>query len=109
VWAKLPASPQTSGWPTIFSRGNMTAGHFGTAMWASSDSTHAVYFKRNGYDMGTARGLTTTGYRHLVFTWDNTAQRWSWYVDGTLDTSGVLSALSGVDTETAPLAIGTML
>ena len=109
VWAKLPASPQTSGWPTIFSRGNMTAGHFGTAMWVSTDSAHKVSFKRNGYDVGTARGLTTTAYRHLVFTWDSIPQRWTWYVDGTPDTSGVLPALSGVDTETAPLAIATML
>ncbi len=109
VWAKLPSGAQTDGWPNIFSRGNVGSGHFGAAMWVSSDSTHAVHFKRNGIDVGTTKGLTTTGYRQLAFTWDNNTKRWTWYVDGAVDTTGVLSGLSGSDTETAPLMIGAML
>ena len=109
LWAKLPSSPQTSGWPTLFSRGSSMAGHYGSAMWVTSDTSHKVNFKRNGYDMSSSRGLNSTSYRHLVFTYDNSAKRWSWYVDGTLDTSGVLAGLSGTDTETAPLTIGAML
>jgi hypothetical protein len=109
VWAKLASRPQTTGWPTIFSRGDTTPGHFGGAMWVSSDSSHTVHFKRNGVDVGTSAGLTSTGYSHLAFTWNDTAKRWSWYVNGSLNTSGIVAALSGSDTESAPLAIGAML
>jgi len=109
LWAKLPSSPQTTGWPTLFSRGSVMKGRYGAAMWVTSDANHTVNFKRNGYDMSTTRGLNSTSYRHLVFTWDNTAKRWSWYVDGALDTSGLLTGLSGTDTETGPLVIGAML
>jgi polysaccharide biosynthesis protein PslG len=109
LWAKLPSSPQTSGWPTLFSRGSVLKGRYGSAMWVTSDANHTVNFKRNGYDLSTSRGLNSTSYRHLVFTWDNTAKRWTWYVDGTLDTSGVLAGLSGTDTETGPLVLGAML
>jgi hypothetical protein len=108
LWAKLPATPQATGWPTLFSRGSVAGGHFGAAMWLSSDSTHAVHFKRNGIDVGTSRGLTSTGYRHVVFTWDNNAKRWSFYVDGTADNTGVASGLSGVDREQLALEIGAM-
>ncbi|HET9516806.1 MAG TPA: hypothetical protein VFO77_03670, partial [Actinoplanes sp.] len=103
VWAKLPAVPQTTGWPTIFSRGDVRQGHFGTAMWVSSDSAHTVHFKRNGVDVGTSRGLSTTAYRHLAFTFDGVTKRWTWYVDGTVDTSGVMAALAGTDRESVPL------
>jgi hypothetical protein len=109
VWAKLPATPQTSGWPTIFSDGNSMAGHFGSAMWVSSDSTHTVSFKRNGYDVSTVHGLTSTAYRHLVLTFDATTRRWTWYVDGAADSSGTLATLNGTDTESVALAIGVML
>jgi hypothetical protein len=109
VWAKLPSSPQTTGWPTIFGRGEVGTGRFGYAMWVSSDTTHGIRFKRNGIDVGTKAGLTTTGYRHLVFTWDSGAKRWSWYVDGVLDNTGVHSGLSGVDNETGPMVLGAML
>ncbi|WP_127501890.1 beta-galactosidase [Actinoplanes solisilvae] len=109
VWAKLPENPQTTGWPTIFSRGATTAGRFGSAMWVSSDAAHTVHFKRNGLDLGTTRGLSSSSYRQLVFTFDGTTRRWSWFVDGTLDNTGAAAGLAGTDTETAPLAIGTML
>jgi hypothetical protein len=109
LWAKLPASPQATGWPTLFSRGNTGPGHFGEAMWVSADAAHTVSFKRNGYDVATARGLNSAAYRHLVFTWDSAAQRYTWYVDGTLDSSNIVAKLAGVDTETAPLSIGAML
>jgi polysaccharide biosynthesis protein PslG len=108
VWAKLPRQPQTDGWPTIFSRGDVEAGHFGAAMWLSADGTHQVHFKRNGIDVGTQQGLTPDRFRHLVYTWDNRARRWSFYVDGALDTTGVLAGLSGTDTEQGPLEIGAM-
>jgi hypothetical protein len=106
LWAKLPAAPQTSGWPSLFSRGSGAPGKFGAAMWVGSDAAHQVRFKRNGTDVSSARGLTSTAYRHLVFTWDAAAKRYTWYVDGTQDVSGLLPALSGVDTETAPLTLG---
>jgi hypothetical protein len=109
VWAKLPAAPQTDGWPTIFSHGKVTSGRFGSAMWVSSDSAHTVHFKRNGIDVGTSRGLSSSAYRHLVFTFNGTDKRWNWYVDGTLDTTGVVAGLAGTDTETLPLEIGAML
>lgn len=109
LWAKLPSSPQTSGWPTLFSRGSVAPGHFGSAMWVSSDRAHLVNFKRNGYDVPSARGLTSSGYRHLAFTWDSTGQRATWYVDGSLDYSRVLPALAGADAESGPLSIGAML
>lgn len=109
LWAKLPSSPQTSGWPTLFSRGSVAPGHFGSAMWVTSDRAHLVSFKRNGHDVLSARGLTTTGYRYLAFTWDGAAQRATWYVDGTLDYSRVVPELAGSDSESGPLSIGAML
>ncbi|GAA2570032.1 hypothetical protein GCM10010435_50250 [Winogradskya consettensis] len=109
VWAKLPATPQTTGWPTIFSRGQVTTGHFGTAMWVSSDSAHTVHFKRNGIDIGTTRGLNSSNYSHLVFTFNGTDKRWNWYVDGTLDKTGTTAGLAGTDAESLPLEIGAML
>jgi hypothetical protein len=109
LWAKLPTAPQTTGWPSLFSRGSGAPGRFGAAMWVGSDAAHLVRFKRNGVDVASARSLTSTAYRHLVFTWDAAAQRYTWYVDGTPDVSGVLPALSGVDTETAPLSIGAFM
>jgi polysaccharide biosynthesis protein PslG len=109
VWAKLPAAAQTTGWPTVFSRGDVTKGHFGTAMWVDAEGDRTVHFKRNGVDVGTSRGLSSTAYRHLTFTFDGGSKRWTWYVDGTADTSGVLAALAGTDKESAPLTIGAML
>ena len=109
LWAKLPANAQTTGWPTLFSRGNTMAGKFGAAMWVSPDSAHNVRFKRNGIDLSTSRGLSSSAFRQLVFTFDNTSRRWSWFVDGTLDTTGVTAGLAGTDTESAPLEIGAML
>jgi hypothetical protein len=106
LWAKLPATPQTSGYPTLFSRGSGNPGHFGATVWFGSDAAHLVSFKRNGKNVPTARGLESTAYRHLVFTWDAAAQRYTWYVDGTRDISGILPVLAGVDVETAPLSIG---
>jgi hypothetical protein len=108
MWAKLPAAPQTSGYPTLFSRGTGNPGHFGAVIWAGSDAAHLLNFKRNGKNVPSARGLKTTAYRQLVFTWDATAQRYTWYVDGTLDVTGVLPVLAGVDVETAPLTIGAL-
>lgn len=109
LWAKLPAAPQTTGYPSIFSRGSGGAGRYGAAMWVSSDAAHLVNFKRNGKSVPSARGLTTTAFRHLVFTWSATDQRYTWYVDGTRDMSAVLPALAGVDTETAPLSVGALV
>ena len=108
LWAKLPAAPQTSGYPTLFSRGTGNPGHFGAAVWVGSDAAHLVNFKRNGKNLPTARGLKSTAYRHLVFSWDAAQNRYTWYVDGTLDISGVLPVLAGVDVETAPLSIGAL-
>jgi polysaccharide biosynthesis protein PslG len=109
VWAKLPTAPQTTGYPTLFSRGGTGPGHYGSAMWVSANAGHLVSFKRNGYDVATARGLSTAGYRQLVFVWDAAAARYTWYVDGSLDSSRPAAKLAGVDTETAPLSIGAML
>lgn len=106
LWAKLPADAQDAGYPSLFSRGSGAPGRFGAAMWVSPDPAHLISFKRNGTNVPTARGLSSTAYRHLVFSWDATEQRYTWYVDGTPDVSDVLPALSGVDTETAPLSIG---
>jgi len=108
LWAALPAEPQTTGYPSLFSRGSGGPGRFGAAMWVSPDPAHLVSFKRNGRNVPTARGLSGTAYRHLVFTWDAGAQRYTWYVDGTTDVTDVLPALAGVDTETAPLTIGAL-
>ncbi|MFC7527330.1 cellulase family glycosylhydrolase [Actinoplanes sp. GCM10030250] len=108
VWAKLPSEPQTTGWPTIFNRGRVDAKHYGTAMWVSSDAKHQVAFKRNGTDVLTSRGLDSARFHHLAFTYDSAAKRWTWYFDGTRDTTGVLSGLAGTDTETGPLLIGAM-
>jgi hypothetical protein len=74
-------------------------------MFVGSDAAHLVSFKRNGKNVPTARGLTSTAYRQLVFTWDAPAQRYTWYVDGTPDISEVLPVLAGTDVETAPLSI----
>lgn len=109
AWAKLPDNPQETGWPTLFSRGSTMVGRFGAAMWVSSDSTHTVHFERNGLDLGTSRGLSSSSYRQLVFTFDSTTRRWSWFVDGALDNTGAAAGLAGTDTETAPLEIGAML
>jgi hypothetical protein len=108
LWARLPAAPQTSGYPTLFSRGSGNPGHFGAVLWVGSDAAHLVSFKRNGKNVPSARGLSTTAYRHLVFTWNAAQARYTWYVDGTLDVGGVLPALAGVDVETAPLSIGAV-
>jgi hypothetical protein len=105
LWAKLPANPQTSDYPTLVSRGSGGTGRFGAVMFVGSDAAHLVSFKRNGKNVPTARGLTSTAYRQLVFTWDAPAQRYTWYVDGTPDISEVLPILAGTDTETAPLSI----
>ena len=109
LWAKLPAAPQTTGYPSVFSRGSGGPGRYGAAMWVGSDAAHLVNFKRNGKNVPSARGLSTTAYRHLVFTWNATDQRYTWYVDGTTDISAVLPVLAGVDTETAPLSIGALI
>lgn len=109
VWAKLPAAPQATGWPTVFSRGDVSPGRFGAAMWVSTDSRRTVHFKRNGYDVGTSRGLSSTAYRHIVFSFDGVTKRWTFYVDGTVDTTGVAAGLAGADVESAPLQIGAML
>jgi hypothetical protein len=108
LWAKLPVDPQVSGWPTIFSAGDVLAGHFGLAMWMSTDANHRVYAKRDGVDLGTHRGLLTTAYRHLAFVWDSAATRWTWYVDGTVDTTGLLDGFTGADPQPAPFVIGAM-
>jgi hypothetical protein len=105
LWAKLPANPQTSGYPTLFSLGTGAAGRFGAVMFVGSDAAHLVSFKRNGKNVPTARGLSSTAYRQLVFTWDAPAQRYTWYVDGTPDISEVMPVLSGSSTDTAPLSI----
>jgi hypothetical protein len=105
MWAKLPANPQTTDYPTLLSRGSGAVGRFGENMFIGSDAAHLVSFKRNGKNIPTARGLTSNAYRQLVFTWDAPAQRYTWYVDGTPDISEVTPALAGVDTETAPLNI----
>jgi hypothetical protein len=106
LWAKLVPTVPTRGYPTLFSRGSGARGRFGATMWFGTDAAHLVSFKRNGKNVPTARGLTTIAYRHLVFTWDAAAQRYTWYVDGTRDISEVLPVLAGVDTETAPLSLG---
>jgi polysaccharide biosynthesis protein PslG len=108
MWAKLPAAPQTSGYPTLFSRGTGNPGHYGAVVWAGSDAAHLLNFKRNGKNVPSARGLKTTAYRHVVFTWDAAAQRYTWYIDGTLDIGGVMPAIAGTDVETAPLTIGAL-
>ena len=106
LWAKLPANAQVTGYPTLFSRGSGGPGRFGATMFFGTDAAHLVSFKRNGKNVPTARGLSSTAYRHLVFTWDAAAQRYTWYVDGTPDISEVLPVLAGVDAETAPLSLG---
>jgi polysaccharide biosynthesis protein PslG len=108
LWAKLPASPQTSGYPSLYSRGSGNPGHFGAVMWISPNAAHLVNFKRNGKNVPSARGLSSTAYRHLVFSWDAPQNRYTWYIDGTLDISGLMPAIRGVDTETAPLSIGAV-
>lgn len=108
LWAKLPADPQTTGYPSLFSRGSGGPGRYGAAMWVGSDAGHLVSFKRNGKNVPSARGLSTTAYRQLVFTWDAAEQRYTWYVDGTPDVSAILPVLAGVDAETAPLSIGAL-
>jgi hypothetical protein len=106
LWAKLPANAQITGYPTLFSRGSGGPGRFGATMFFGTDAAHLVSFKRNGKNVPTARGLTATAYRHLVFTWDAAAQRYTWYVNGTPDISEVVPVLAGADTETAPLSLG---
>jgi hypothetical protein len=108
MWAKLPSVPQTTGYPNLFSRGTGNPGHFGADVWFGSDAAHLVNFKRNGKNVPSARGLKSTAYRQLVFTWNDVTQRYTWYVDGTLDVSGVLPVLDGVDVETGPLTIGAV-
>ena len=108
LWAKLAPTPQTTGYPTLFSRGSGNPGRFGAVLWVGADAARLVNFKRNGRNVPSARGLKTTAYRHLVFTWNAAQNRYTWYVDGTPDISGVLPVLAGVDVETAPLSIGAV-
>ena len=97
----LVAFRDTSGRPGLL---GAHCPHRGASLWFGSDAAHLVNFKRNGKNVPTARGLTANAYRHLVFTWDATAQKYTWYVDGTPVTSKTVTFPTNAGT--APFQIG---